>query len=131
MTLYTHVIFSITAVPQSFDPEGLITTYALYRLEKFGIQVRREMSAKNKDFQAVLRVKQPDTNLAMIHWINNAQKSVIKPTWRNLFLLLRLISLDHLAKKMELYFTGIPIEGVIDEARSGEGNHTVSSSSAF
>ena len=93
-----------------FDEESQVTTYALYRLEREGVQVRREISTKSRDFQAVLGVKQPDANLAMIKWLNTPQKSNIKPTWKNLFLLLRLINLDHLAKKIDAYLTKCSLE---------------------
>ena len=104
------MIFSITTDPGSFDIEGLITTYILYGLERAGIQVQRELSTKSQNFLAVLRVKQTDTTLAMIHWVNNVQKNVIKPTWKNLLLLLRLINLDDLAEMIKSYFVGTPME---------------------
>ena len=66
----------------------------------------REISNKNRDFQAVLRQKQPDANLAMIKWLNREQKANIKPTWKNVFLILRLINLDHLAEKIETFMSG-------------------------
>ena len=94
----------MTAEPP-FDRESLVTTYALCRLERRGVQVRREISTKNRDFQAVLRMKQPDANLAMIKWVNTAHKSNIKPTWKNLFLVFRLINLDHLAEQIETYLS--------------------------
>ena len=72
--------------------------------------MRREISNKNREFQAVLRLKQPDTNLAMIKWINTERKTDITPTWKNLFLILRLINLDHLAKHIEAYFRGTTVE---------------------
>ena len=68
--------------------------------------MRGEISKQNRDFQAVLRLKQPDANLAMIKWLNWEQKANIKPTWKNLFLVLRLINLDDLAKKIETLMSG-------------------------
>lgn len=101
---------SIPTDPGSFDIEGLITTYILYGLERAGIQVQREISTKSQNFLAILRQKQPNTTLAMIHWTNNVQKNVIKPTWKNFFLLLRLINLDDLAEMIKSYFIGTPME---------------------
>ena len=72
--------------------------------------MRRKISDKNRDFQAVLRLKQPDANLAMIKWINTERKTGITPTWKNLFLILRLIDLDHLAKQIEAYLRGTTVE---------------------
>ena len=109
-------IFFMTAEPP-FDRESQVTTYALYRLER-GVQVRREISTKNRDFQAVLRMKQPDANLAMIKWVNTAQKSNIKPTWKNLFLVLRLINLDHLAEQIEAYFSRATVEQLSQDTSS-------------
>ena len=80
LVLFIHVYVSVTLITNSFmvvlfmtaetpfNRESLVTTYALYRLERRGVQVRREISTKNRDFQAVLRMKQPDANLAMIKW---------------------------------------------------------------
>ena len=98
--------FCILCTVPPFDRESLVTAYALYRLERGGIPVRREISNKNRDFQAVLRQKQPDANLAMIKWLNREQKANIKATWKNLFLVLCLISLDYLAEKIETFMTG-------------------------
>ena len=72
--------------------------------------MRREISTKNKDFQAVLRLKQPDANLAIIKWTNSVQQANIKPTWKNLALVLHLINLDHLAEEINMYFTGAAVK---------------------
>ena len=72
--------------------------------------MRREINTKNKDFQAVLRLKQPDANLAMIKWTNSVHQATIKPTWKNLFLILRLINLDHLAKEINMYLSGAAVK---------------------
>ena len=55
-----------------------MTPYALYRPERGGVQVRREISSKNKDFQAVLRQKQPDAISAMIKWTSSVHQTSIK-----------------------------------------------------
>ena len=68
--------------------------------------MRREISSKNKDFQAVLRQKQPDANSAMIKWINSVHQTSLKPTWKTLLLVLRLINLDHLAEEINTYLSG-------------------------
>ena len=72
--------------------------------------MRREISTKNKDFQAVLRQKQPDANSAMIKWTNSVQQANIKATWKNLVLILRLINLDHLAKEINMYLSGAAVK---------------------
>ena len=68
--------------------------------------MRREISSKNKDFQAVLRQKQPDANLAMIKWTNSVHQTSLKPTWKTLLLVLRLINLDHFAEQINTYLSG-------------------------
>ena len=68
--------------------------------------MRGEISKQNRDFQAVLRLKQPDANLAMIKWLNWEQKANIKPTWKNLFLVLCLINVNDLAEKIEAFMSG-------------------------
>ena len=62
--------------------------------------MRREISSKNKDFQAVLRQKQPDANSAMIKWTSSVHQTSLKPMWKCLLLVLRLINLDHLAEQI-------------------------------
>ena len=68
--------------------------------------MRSQIGSKNKDFQAVLRVKQPDAGTAMIKWINSVHQTNLKPTWKTLFLVLRLIDLDHLAEEINTYLSG-------------------------
>ena len=72
--------------------------------------MRREINTKNKDFQAVLRQKQPDANSAMIKWTNSVQQANIRPTWKNLVLILRLINLDHLAKEINMFLSGAAVK---------------------
>ena len=80
-----------------------MTPYRLYNVERRGVQLRREISSKNRDFQAVLRLKQPDANSALLKWLNRSKKSDIKPTWRNLLLVLRLVNLDKVAEAIESF----------------------------
>ena len=80
-----------------------MTPYSLYNVERRGVQLRREISSKNRDFQAVLRLKQPDANSALIKWLNSSKKSDIRPTWRNLLLVLRLVNLDKVAEAIESF----------------------------
>ena len=70
------------------------------------MQVRSQISSKNKDFQAILRVKQPDAGTAMIKWIDSVHKTILKRTWKTLLLVLRLIDLDHLAEEINTYLSG-------------------------
>ena len=83
-----------------------MTPYALYRLERAGIKVIREVHCKKRDFQAVLRLKQAGTHLSLIKWINSVHQTSFKPTWKTLFLVLCLIDLDHLTEEIYTYLSG-------------------------
>ena len=103
---YRLLIIITTTTESPFDLEGRMTPYSLYNVERRGVQLRREISSKNRDFQAVLRLKQPDANSALFKWLNSSNKSDIKPTWRNLFLILHLVNLDKLAEEIETHLGG-------------------------
>ena len=85
-----------------FDPEERVTPYALYKAEIEGVQLVRS-GIKNRDFQTLLRLKQPDAYSAFIKWLNTSNKSDIKPTWRNLLLVLHLVQLEQLAEQLEAH----------------------------
>ena len=69
------------------------------------IPVLTDLEAKNYEFQAIIRVKQPDLSWAINKWLTAPVLSRIKPTWKNLLIVLRLINLDDLAQQIEKYFT--------------------------
>ena len=97
-----------------------MTPYSLYNVERRGVQLRREISSKNRDFQAVLRLRQPDANSALIKWLNSSNKSGIKPTWRNLFLILHLVNLDKLAEEIETHLGGTYVKQLSKDTSSTE-----------
>ena len=97
-----------------------MTSYALHNLEKRGVQLRREISSKNRDFQAVLRLKQPDANSALIKWLNSSNKSDIKPTWRNLFFILHLVNLDKLVEEIETHLGRMYVKQLSKDTSSTE-----------
>ena len=74
-----------------------------------------ELTNKNRDFQALIRVRQPDLFSAIDKWLTVSVRSCIKPTWKNLILVLRLLNLDHLAVQFEdhLPLTYLEEEGEI------------------
>ena len=85
----------------------MFTSAALTQLEeREGIRVLTELEAKKNEFQAVIRVKQPDISQAIDRWLTAPVLSRIKPTWGNLLCVLRLINLDQLANDIELYLKG-------------------------
>ena len=80
----------------------MFTLASLTQLEKRdGIPVLTELEAKNHEFQAIIRVKQPDLASAINKWLTAPVLSRIKPTWKNLLSILRLINLEHLAEDIE------------------------------
>ena len=97
-----------------------MTPYSLYNVERRGVQLRREISSKNRDFQAVVRLRQPDANSALIKWLNSSNKSDIKPTWRNLFLILHLVNLDKLAEEIETHLGGMYVKQLSKDTSSTE-----------
>ena len=68
------------------------------------IPVLTELKAKSSEFQAVIRVKQSDISWAINKWLTTSVLSRIKPTWKNLLLVLRLIHLDSIADQIVVYF---------------------------
>ena len=80
----------------------VFTFAALTQLEKReGIPVLTALEAKKNEFQAVIRVKQPNLSWAINKWLTAPVLSRIKPTWRSLLLVLRLINLDRVANDIE------------------------------
>ena len=79
---------------------------SLTQLERrTGIPVLADLEAKNQEFQAMIRVKQPNLSWAINKWLTTPVLSRIKPTWKNLLIVLHLINLDDLAQQIEKYFT--------------------------
>ena len=76
---------------------------ALYFIERGGIPVLTELSTNTQKFQALIQERQPDLPTSIIKWLASPLLSHIKPTWKNLLLVLRILNLDHLAKQVEDY----------------------------
>ena len=76
----------------------------LKRLEgAAGIPVMSELEEKSHEFRAIIRVKTPSISDAIKKWLTSPVLSRIVPTRKNLLIVLRLISLDDLAKQIETY----------------------------
>ena len=101
-----HLIFSIAV--SLFDPESKVTMRALFIAEGSGIPVLTELIDKNRDFQALIRVRQPDLFSAIDKWLIAPVRSCIKPTWKNLILVFRLLDLDRLAIQFEDHLSDHP-----------------------
>ena len=69
-----------------------------------GIPLLSELANKNQDFQKVIQVRQPDAPSAINRWLSSSSgASKMKPTWRNLSMVLHEIGLGDLALTMEDY----------------------------
>ena len=100
-----NTVLHCCLITESLSEE--FTFAALTQLEKReGIPVLTELEAKNHEFQAVIRVKQPNVSRAIDRWLTAPVLSCIKPTWGNLLCVLRLINLDQLAYNIETYLKG-------------------------
>ena len=97
----------------------VFTFAALTQLEKReGIPVLTELEAKKNEFQAVIRVKQPNLSWAIDKWLTAPVLSRIKPTWGNFLCVLRLINLDHVAEKIEAYSKKHSLSSLMEERGS-------------
>ena len=92
-----------------FNPDEAFTMASLTQLEKLsGIPVLASLEMKGREFQSVIRVKQHSVSGAIDKWLTAPVLSDILPTWKNLFLVLRLIDLDVLALQMETFLKEHP-----------------------
>ena len=87
---------------------------SLTQLERLsGIPILASLQEISRDFQAVIRVQQHSITGAIEKWVS-APKGVlsrIAPTWKNFFLVLRLINQDQLALQMETFLEEHPSLG--------------------
>lgn len=82
---------------------------ALNQLERLsGIPILASLQDKSRDFQEVIRVRQHTVSGAIDKWLTTHVLSGIMPTWKNLFLILRLINLEQLALQMEIFLMEHP-----------------------
>ena len=112
---HAHVHFSITG--KKFNPDTVFTMAALTQLEsRAGIPVLTELESRNHEFQTVLRVKQHNVSGAITKWLTAPVLSRITPTWKNLLLVLHMISLDNLAQQFESYLVKHPLSDLEEDA---------------
>ena len=104
---------------EKVDLDSVFTMASLTQLEAVAkIPVLTELKAKNSEFQAVIRVKQSDVSWAINKWLTTSVLSRIKPTWKNLLLVLRLIHLDSIANQIVVYFKTHPLSSI--QGREGK-----------
>ena len=103
---------------------------AVTQLENvIGIPVLTSLNTKVQILHEVLSLFVPnvstftnfnDTKALLDTWLHFSALSRLSPTWRSLLLIIRLLSLDELAKRIETYFSA----GMTDQ----EEQHSISES---
>ena len=94
-----------------YDPDSQFTMSALYRLVGVGITVIASLNSSSIFFQQVLSVFIPhlsafhDASSLLNAWVLSDVVHRLPPTWRNLFLIVRLLNLHELAQRMETYLS--------------------------
>ena len=99
-------------VVTSYDPDMQFSISALSRLEGIGIPVMTSLEINTPLLQHFLSTFVPDA-YTYIHlesllnaWLSSGVFSSLRPTWRNLLLIIRLLNQDDLAQRMESYLSG-------------------------
>ena len=96
----------------SCDPDSQFTTLALSRLKGVGIPVMTSLNANIQLLQQVLVTFVPDTYIytdtksLLQVWLSYGVSCRLPPTWKNLFLIIRLLNLNDLVQRMESYLSG-------------------------
>ena len=91
-----------------FDPDSPFTRRALSLLESAaGIPVMSTLSDYTHHIQSILGLTSTmiinDLNILLNKWTSDIQWP--SPSWRNLFLIIRLLHQDELAQRMETYLS--------------------------
>ena len=125
MVSLAYLEFLHTAVTP-FDLESSFNMRAVSLLEATaGIPVRRTLNKYTRHIQNILGLTAiPDLQLSKLlnFWIGNDAQQV-RPSWKNLLLIIRLLNLDELAQRMETYLSaGATEELSPTRGKQGEGN---------
>ena len=103
-------MYTLISLGKSFDFDSVFTMSSLTRLEStVGIQVLTALETKNREFQAVIRVKRDNVSSAVTKWLTESVQSRIMPSWKNLLSVLRLIKLDDVAELIEAHLSKHPL----------------------
>ena len=98
------IVCSESLVIKEFSLNKKVSLKELSHLEELkGIAILSKLK-ENSAFQFIIQVHKPDTEAAIEQWVKNSAESKIKPTWKNLLLILHLLDLDHVAQQIEAYF---------------------------
>ena len=107
-----------------FTPESSFDMRALSLLEAAtGISVITTLNDYTLRIQNILgltTVSNHDLRLLLNYWISNLQE--VPPSWKNLLLIIRLLSLDDVAQRMQTYLSGAAEEVFPTRGKQGEGN---------
>ena len=110
----------ISILGEDVNLDSVFTKASLTQIEDVAkIPVLTELKAKNSEFQSVIRVKQSDISWAIDKWLTTSVLSRVKPTWKNLLLVLRLIHLDSIADQIVEYLKTHSLSSL--QEKEGEG----------
>ena len=104
---YTHthsLSLSLSLSVTPFELDSQFSMRLLFMMEKaYNIPLLSQIDSRNQEFQQKIQVRQPDAPSAINRWLSSAagDANKMKPTWRNLSLVLYEIGLAPLAKQME------------------------------
>ena len=102
-----------------FDPDSSFTLRAVSLLESAaGIPVMTILSNYTRHIQNILgltMIINLDLNGVLNYWKSNTKW--LRPSWRNLLLIIRLLRLDELAQRMETYLSA----GATEELSTARG----------
>ena len=98
---HTHTLTHTIVTPYELDSQ--FSMRQIFAMEKaYGVPLLSELAGKNQGFQQQIQVRQPDAPSAITRWLSAAgDANKIKPTWRNLSMVLHKIGLSPLALQME------------------------------
>ena len=99
---YSYAMLALHAV-MPYELDSQFSMRLMFVMEKaYSIPLLSKLTEKNQDFQQQIQVRQPDASSAITRWLSAAGDAhKIKPTWRNLSMVLKTIDLGPLAVNME------------------------------
>ncbi len=98
-----HIQPTVHTVVAPYELDSQFSMRLIFAMEKaYGIPLLSKLAGKNQDFQQQIQVRQPDVPSAITRWLSAASDAnKMKPTWRNLSMVLHKIGLSPLAVQME------------------------------
>ena len=103
-------MYTLIFLGKRFDFDSVFTMSSLTRLEStVGVPVLTALETKNREFQAVIRVKRDNVSSTINKWLTEPVQSRIIPSWKNFLIVLCLINLDHIAEEIEAHLSKHPL----------------------